>query len=225
MQHILDNPIYNALIIGNSHLSLGEGTVRYFPKEISPFAGLKELDENSFALLADMLPPKRKVATITADKPAIPNKWKITNHSTIWQMLGDDIKPQTYVSDCLVPLNAAHVPQMLALTKMTNPGPFLQRTIEFGNYAGIFDREQLIAMGGHRLHAGQYVEISAVCTHPNYAGKGYGGLLMRYQAQGIIRDGITPFLHVRADNEQAIMLYYKLGFVLRSEMHINIIEK
>jgi len=225
MEHILNNPIYSALITGNSHLSLGNGPARYFPKEISPFAGVQELDEMSFTQLADMLPPKRIVAIITAKEPAIPSLWKILHQSVILQMIGEAVKQPTGIAEEIVSLKTADIPQMLALTKLTNPGPFLERTIEFGNYKGVFDGEKLIAMAGHRLHAGQYIEISAVCTHPDYLGKGYAGELMLNQAKGIMEDGKTPFLHVRADNERAINLYKKLGFAIRSNMHFNLLQK
>jgi hypothetical protein len=49
-------------------------------------------------------------------------------------------------------LATQHVPQMLALTKLTNPGPFAARTIEFGHYCGIFNGEKLVAMAGQRLN-------------------------------------------------------------------------
>ncbi len=224
MQHILNNPIYNGLLTGNSHLAQGSGVVKYFPKEISPFAGLEKLDEPSFSQLAAMLPYERVVACITAAVPAISPEWKILKQEVILQMTGEHVlQPNAHTSG-IMPLNNTHVPQMLALTKLTNPGPFLERTIEFGHYQGLFDGPQLVAMAGYRLHAGHFVEISAVCTHPHYLGKGYAAGLMLYLAQTIMAKGNTPFLHVRADNERAIGLYKNIGFAIRSEMNLNIIE-
>jgi len=55
----------------------------------------------------------------------------------------------------IVPLTEQHVPQMLALTKLTNPGPFAEQTINFGHYYGIFDGDKLVAMAGQRLHIGE----------------------------------------------------------------------
>jgi GNAT superfamily N-acetyltransferase len=225
MEHILDNPIYNALISGNSHLSEGLGEVRYFPRDISPFAGLKNFDENSFTQLASMLPPKTVVVMITAMDFVIPTPWQIIHQSIILQMTGENAVAPSVAPDTIIPLDVQHVPQMLELTKLTNPGPFLLRTIEFGNYTGIFDGERLIAMAGNRLHAGRHKEISAVCTHPDYTGKGYGKLLLLYHTQQIIQQGEIPFLHVRTDNKTAIRLYSTCGFVKRSDMHLNVIQR
>ena len=57
----------------------------------------------------------------------------------------------------------ADVPEMLALTKLTNPGPFGARTHELG----IFwhpRRGTLAAMAFERLRLPGFTEVSAVCT-------------------------------------------------------------
>lgn len=71
----------------------------------------------------------------------------------------------------IVSLTKQDVPEMLELTKLANPGPFASQTIDFGNYKGIFNGNQLIAMDGQRLHAYEFTEISAVCIHPDCFGK------------------------------------------------------
>jgi len=63
-----------------------------------------------------------------------------------------------------------------------------------------------------------FIEISAVCTHPDYRGRGYGAALMRVVGDRIISEGDTPFLHAYADNTGAIALYRKLGFEHRAEV-------
>lgn len=106
---------------------------------------------------------------------------------------------------------------MLDLVALTQPGPFLPRTVELGRYLGIRHEGRLIAMAGERLRPPGWTEISAVCTHPDHRGRGLAGLLIRAVAAGIRERGDVPFLHAAADNIQAIRLYESMGFVLRRE--------
>jgi predicted GNAT family acetyltransferase len=108
---------------------------------------------------------------------------------------------------------------------LTKPGPFAMRTIEFGYYHGIFDRDKLVAMTGQRLHPGHYAEVSAVCTHPDHLGKGYAAALLLHQLAIIRRQGKIPFLHVRADNDRAIALYERLGFRENGPMNFYFLTK
>ena len=80
-------------------------------------------------------------------------------------------------------------------------------------------------MAGQRLHAFNYAEISAVCTHPEHLGKGYGSALVSNQAERIIQGGKIPFLHVKKDNMGAIKLYERLGFQIREEVNFYVIQK
>ena len=60
---------------------------------------------------------------------------------------------------------------MLALTKLTNPGPFAPRTIDFGHYYGVFDGDKLVAMAGQRLHIHEYTEIKRRLYPPGLPGQ------------------------------------------------------
>jgi predicted GNAT family acetyltransferase len=124
----------------------------------------------------------------------------------------------------IVALTEKNIAAMLRLTHLTNPGPFLKRTIDFGNYEGIFYRRQLVAMCGQRLKAGTYTEISAVCTHPKHTGKGHAATLIKSQLHKIIRNGKTPCLHAYPENP-AVHLYQKLGFTKRKLLMVYLIEK
>src|ERR1700677_3065993 len=121
-------------------------------------------------------------------------------------------------------LTKADVPEMLALTKLTEPGPFLPRTIELGAYLGVYDAGSLVAMAGERLHLTGFTEISAVCTHPQYRGRGYGIALLSALISRITQRGETPILHVRTENLTAVRLYEKLGFHVRAQLHLAIIK-
>jgi predicted GNAT family acetyltransferase len=225
MENVLDNPAWHAMISGNSHLAAGNQEVRYFPEALSPFAGLKNVSSESLKQLFNLVPEGRVVAMVTADVISVPDDWRILYQATLFQMTGEQFKKGLNSPHEIVRLQKHHVNEMLALTQLTNPGPFAERTLEFGHYTGIFHQGRLVAMAGQRLHAFEYCEISAVCTHPDHSGKGYGTALMRMQSERILSSGNIPFLHVRKDNLAAIKIYKHLGFDTRKEMNFYVIQK
>ena len=125
--------------------------------------------------------------------------------------------------DEIVALGDGDVPEMLALTKLTNPGPFLERTIEMGDYIGVRDGGKLVAMAGERFRVEGWTEISAVCTAPTHRGQGLATKLLRAVAAGIEARGEGVFLHVVATNTGAIRLYEALGFSVRGRRTVGAI--
>jgi ribosomal protein S18 acetylase RimI-like enzyme len=225
MDHLLDNPVWNALVTGNKNLAEGNEQVKCFPKEIAPFTGLPQTDQNSFSLLSAFIPAGRTIAIVAKEQMEIPADWKTINLLNVFQMLNETGSTQDVDLSDVLPLNTQHVPQMLALTKLTNPGPFFNRTIEFGNYYGIFRDNKLVAITGQRMHPGHYLEVSAVCTQPGYNGNGYAGKLMKHVSNLIRQQSCIPFLHVLTENTGAIKLYNALGFVTRRQMIVHVIQK
>jgi len=225
MDHLLDNPVWNALLTGNKNVAEGNDRVKCFPASIAPFTGLKEINQNGFNALYELIPAKRTIALVSPGDITVTNQWTVKNKVKVFQMLNGNNGPAETNHHEILPLQVKHIPQMLALTRLTNPGPFHERTIELGNYYGIFCNEQLVAMAGQRMHAGQYLEISAVCTEPGYHGKGYATLLMRHMTAIIKAQMRTPFLHVLTENARAIKLYESLGFVTRREMLVYVLQK
>jgi ribosomal protein S18 acetylase RimI-like enzyme len=225
MDGVLDNPVWGALISGNNNLSYGNSNVKYFDQEVSPFAGLKSNSEDNFRLLYELVPHTGTVALMSPLKIPIHFQWGVMHCIEGVQMIYRGGLQHQDNDLSIVPLTMAHVPQMIELTKLTKPGPFASRTIEFGHYEGIFRGNQLVAMTGQRLHVDQYMEISAVCTHPDHRGKGYAKQLIIRQINRIIAASCTPFLHVRNGNDSAIKVYVDLGFVKRSDMTFYFMRK
>jgi len=226
MQHVLDNPAWNALISGNKHLANGNGEVKYFDREVSPFVGFRDYSTENFQLLLDLLPHQREVRMITTPiETEIPAQWKVLREIKGLQMVYDIEKAPVEPELELTLLTDAHVPQMLALTKLTNPGPFDLRTIEFGQYYGVFDGDKLVAMTGQRMHVFNYAEVSAVCTHPDYTGKGYARQLLIHHVNRIKAASEIPFLHVRYNNDRAIKVYESIGFYTRQEVYFYLMVK
>jgi predicted GNAT family acetyltransferase len=120
-------------------------------------------------------------------------------------------------------LGSADVPAMMAFATLTKPGPFRERTIELGNFYGVFEEERLLAMAGQRMRVPGFVEVSAVCTHPDMRGRGLAGIVMREVMRDIAAEDTAPFLHAFDDNP-AVRLYERLGFTQRRSFHLAIIK-
>jgi len=223
--HLLDNPIWHALRTGNEQLAIGDELARVLPRDIGAFAGLAEYSPAAWRRLHELSPAGAPTVLFTAQPLAPPAGWQLRFQKELLQLVYPQPTAPAVADERLVALHAPDIPAMLALTALTNPGPFLPRTLLFGGYYGIFQDGQLVAMAGQRLHPVPYVEISAVCTHPAYLGRGYAGLLVRHQVGRLLAAGHTPFLHVYEDNTAAYALYQNLGFQLRKRLHVHVLEK
>jgi ribosomal protein S18 acetylase RimI-like enzyme len=225
MEHVLDNPGWNALISGNQHLANGNDEVKYFAADVSPFMGLKDKSAEQFQMLYDLIENDRPIGFITNTESETPKNWKLLSPNKTFQMIYDRPEDPAKVEIELVELTEEHIPKMLELTKLTNPGPFAQRTIDFGHYYGVFHGDKLVAMAGQRMHVFEYTEISAVCTHPDYLGRGYAKQLLLSHIHRMRAAGNIPILHVRTTNERAFKVYENVGFRSRTNIWFNILQK
>lgn len=225
MHHILDNPAWHALISGNQLLAYGSGPVRYFWNDVSPFAALRTNSNDEFRALHEMFPFETPIAIVSPTEITWSSQWTDIQSVAVWQMVCKHTPAVPAGQATVVSLGAADIPQMLALTKLTKPGPFEQNTIQFGHYEGVYHGDRLVAMVGQRMNPRPYTEISAVCTHPDFLGRGLARLLTWRQINRIRSVGETPFLHVKADNERAIKVYADLGFEKRKEIFIYFVKK
>jgi len=101
---------------------------------------------------------------------------------------------------------------MVVLTDLAFPGFFRLKTCEMGSYYGVFASGELVSMSGERMMLHGYPEVSGVCTHPEYRGKGYAAALIWQVVRDHRRDGLVSWLHVSAGNRHAIELYQRMGF-------------
>lgn len=225
MKHLLNNPVYHALLSGDRHLSFGTAAVKYFAEEVSPFAGFEEHYSKGFAELYEQLPAGRKILYAIPSVIHEPPGWQLLLEVEGLQFVYEGSLPVKTGHSDIIPLEEKHVPQMIELAALTKPGPFGLRTIDFGFYNGIFDDGKLVAMTGQRLHVGNFTEISAVCTHPAHTGKGYAYTLIEQQLKIILQQEQQPFLHVRADNERAIALYQRMGFRVSRPMNFYFMKR
>lgn len=214
--HILDNPIWSALTTRQAHFGEGDDLARRYPSEVTALGALKHHGPDAFESLARTT-YNDTVALFCFDPVTIPPGWKTIHTSNLVQMICESPSMLADQNFALIEeLTAADTEEMLTLTKLTNPGPFGKRTQELGLYLGIHRQGRLAAMAGERQRLPGYTEVSAVCTHPDFQGRGYARILISAVAGKIFERGEIPFLHVREDNVAAIRVYERLGFRTRA---------
>jgi predicted GNAT family acetyltransferase len=219
---LLDNPVWSALSTTHTSFAEGDDLAKRYPVDVAPFGAIRDQSLESYDSLARLLGPRGTVAIPLAIMPVLPAGWSVVRKIDSAQMVWN-VQAPPVVEHSFEELNISHVDEMLALVELTKPGPFLKRTPELGSYLGIREAGQLVAMAGERLKPHGYTEISAVCTHPDYRGRGYASSLVSILIQRITGRNEIPFLHVRRENVDAMRVYEKLGFNTRRIINIVIV--
>jgi ribosomal protein S18 acetylase RimI-like enzyme len=219
----LDNPVWHALNSHHAALALGDALAKKYPPRVTPFAALAEPSEAAFRSLAVALDGQPRVA-ILLDQPGDPPPgWTVVAAYPITQMVweGGALPAGTATIATMTP---ADVPEMVALAELTKPGPMAERVLELGNSYGVREGSRLAAIAGERLHLTGYTEVSGVCTHPDFRGRGYAGQLVTSLIKRITARGETPFLHLKTSNEAAQRVYESLGFRRRRLINLLVTQ-
>ncbi len=227
--HPLDNIIWQALTTRHAGLAEAFGDARTFPREVSPLTAFLEASPHGYESVAGLV-RSGGVAALFLDAPYQPQPgWTVEFATGLLQMVNENgvaasTRPRGSRPE-FVELDAKDSREMVELATLTRPGPFASRTHELGTFIGIRSDGKLVAMAGERLKVPGHTEISAVCTHPEHEGKGYGRALMGEVMRRIRERGETPFLHVRQENTRALELYKRLGFRERVMFHLVVLRK
>jgi ribosomal protein S18 acetylase RimI-like enzyme len=220
--HPLDHPVWNALATRQKDLAEGGALARRYPPAMVPFAAMTDTSPESFAALHALMSSSEVAVFFTTEPITPPDELKLLMARTGEQMIGT---PAAVPSDDIVTLGADDVAAMMELTKLTNPGPFAARTRELGTFLGIKREGRLVAMAGERVKPADYTEITAVCVHPDFRGRGYAQMLIGAVARQVVARGEIPYLHVFSDNHSAIALYLRQGMEIRRRMHITVLGR
>jgi ribosomal protein S18 acetylase RimI-like enzyme len=211
----LENPIWAALNSAQQHFNIPTGAACRYPADVAPFMAVAEA---GVALSESDLEGVGQGYYFLGAMPELPQGWSLQPLSGVVQMVyegGPVAAPEVEA----IRLLAADDPAMVELTNIAFPGYFRPRTGAMGKYAGIHDDGgRLVALSGERMDLGHMREVSAVCTHPDFTGRGYARKLVEYIMHGMQQQGVRPMLHVGAANARAQGLYRSMGFVATREL-------
>jgi len=220
----LDNIVWHSLVGDHAAYSAGAASARRYARGFPPVLAFADPECPDFAALAPFCAPGEALYTTGWSGP-MPPGWQLAADGQMFQMVWRGALPDADAGLRALDLKAEHLPQALALVGLTRPGPFGERSLELGQYLGVFEGGRLVAMAGERFRAEPLVEISAVCTHPDCQGRGLARRLIERLVRTQRALGQTPFLHVMQHNTSAVRLYERMGFVTRRELTVRVIAR
>jgi ribosomal protein S18 acetylase RimI-like enzyme len=222
--HPLDYPIWTALTTRQAALAEVNGLARRYPPAVAPFAAIADESPQSWAALHALMEPDEPAVLFTPDPVTPPAQFEIVMAATGEQMIGTPAATNIDTPP-LVMLGVDDVLAMTELVELTKPGPFGPRTHELGTFLGIKIDGRLAAMTGERMKPGSYTEMTAVCVHPDFRGRGYAQVLLAAVSSRIVARGEIPFLHVFSENASAIALYHRQGMTIRRRIHVTVLGR
>jgi len=218
----LDRPVW-ASLRQQPHWGLGDERARRFRPDINRFAATRDEDAESLEALVELVRPGDDSVYLLQVPPiAAPPGLEAVKAPPGVQMVATR---RLQDDDGVQVLGDTDAAEMLALATLTEPGPFLARTHTMGRFVGLYIDGRLAAMAGERMRFPGHVEVSGVCTHPDYRGRGLARRLSAAVTANIQRRGEQPFLHAWAANTAAITLYESLGFQVRTAVNIATLRR
>ena len=220
----LENPGWHGLRTAQADVAevSTNGLAARYPRRMSPFCAIEESTPESWDGLLELVGVGRTVVLVHAGELAwTPPDWTQVFHEIGTQYVCvDPPSLEAVEADALetVELGADDAEEMLDLTSLTKPGPFLPRTHEMGHYIGVRSDARLVAMAGERVRSDLFSEISAVCVHPDARRQGLAAKLTTLLAHEIRDQGKTAMLHVRDGNDAAHAVYLGIGFEVQRDM-------
>lgn len=222
--HALDRVVWETLATYHAPLSEGNALARRFLRDVNVFASARDDSPAALAELAALVQPGEQVFVAQVPQIVIPSALVEIKSALGVQMLATRLPDAVPKTDITI-LTDADAPEMLALAKLTEPGPFLARTNRMGRFLGVRVDGRLAAMAGERMRIPGYTELSGVCTHPDFRGRGFARRLSTVVVLDIAARGERAFLHAWKSNHTAIALYEQLGFQLRADVNIAVLTR
>lgn len=223
--HTLDRPVWGSLVTFHAGFSQGGALAKRYRHDVNVFASTRDDSPEALSAFEELVEPGEHVYVLQVPAIAVPPSLRATQTALGVQMVRTRITPPIAGREEIVSLTDADAPEMLALAQLTQPGPFLACTHVMGAFRGIRIDGRLAAMAGERMRLPGFTEVSGVCTHPDFRGRGFARRLSSVVAAGIEAHGETPFLHAWKENYAAIALYETLGFTLRTEVNVTVLER
>ena len=218
LENKLKNPVWYSLNETHKKFIITYDGVQFYHPDICPFGSFTNVEKTAKALNEYSKLSKNFFLVSEHDTPLIDsNTVFIEKKIEGCQMVLDnlvDIK----ITENIVPLTEKHANEIYELIWLVMPGYYQKRSFEMGHFFGIFKDHKLVSISGQRMQSDDFIEVSAVVTHPDYTRRGYAKQLVAHTTKEVLKQKKLPILHTDKGNT-AIPLYEKLGYRVTRDMN------
>ncbi|MGC1363596.1 MAG: GNAT family N-acetyltransferase [Silvibacterium sp.] len=217
------NPVRHALQTRQRRFAEYAGDACKYASEVAPFAAVGKRDAEASRQLHSLLATGEIVYMMGQPPLEVAGLVLQDTLAGLQMVFPEDAEVLATGNSAveILTLSCADAAEMVELTTLAFPGYFRMRTCEMGSYYGVRVDGRLVSMAGERFAFDRYVEISGVCTHPEYTGNGYAAALIARLLLDHRRDGWLSCLHLNAANKRARDLYERLGFRVNREVSFH----
>lgn len=220
----LDNPAWYALTEIHQPFAVGTNEIKKYQRYIAPWVAHTSSDPTILNKL-DPFIEKEESFYVFDSMPQLPPNYIHENTVHCLQMICRQEIKATINNAGIEKMGDEDGEEVENLINLVQPGYYNPGTRLMGEYYGIRQNGQLVALAGERMRMNGFTEVSGVVTHPDFTGRKYAQQLVALVVNNNIAAGIIPFLHVAETNERAIKLYEHLGFVNRRFIMVRKIKK
>jgi len=214
----LKNPVWFSLNETHKKFVIDYDGVQFYHPEVCTFGAFTDVSKtrnaiNEYSKLTEkfFLVSGHEMPQI--DSSRIVLEKKIEGCQMVLEQLVDVIPTEQIIT-----LSAKHSTEIYDLIWLVMPGYYQKKSFEMGKFFGIFNDGKLVSISGQRLQTNDFIEVSAVVTHPDYTRRGYAKQLVAHTTKEILKSNKRPILHTNKGNS-AIPLYEKLGYKVSRDMN------
>tara|TARA_B110000037_G_scaffold20618_2_gene22384 strand:+ start:18108 stop:18794 length:687 start_codon:yes stop_codon:yes gene_type:complete len=214
----LKNPVWFSLNETHKKFRIEFDGVQFYHPEVCTFGAFTDVTKTANTLNTYSKSSQNFFLVSENETPLIDSETVILEKKIEGCQMVLDHLVDVEITEQIVPLTEKYRDEIYDLIWLVMPGYYQKRSFEMGNFFGIFKHGKLVSISGQRLQTDDFIEVSAVVTHPDYTRRGYAKQLVAHTTKEILKSQKLPILHTDKGNS-AIPLYEKLGYKITRDMN------
>jgi len=218
LERKLKNPVWFSLKERHHKFVIEYDGVRFYHPDICTFGSFTDVTKTAQALNKYSKLSKNFFLVSENETPLLDSSMVFLEKKIDGcQMVLDNLVP-IEITETIVSLTEEHIDEIYELIWLVMPGYYQKKSFNMGDFFGIFKDGKLVSISGQRMQSDDFIEVSAVVTHPDFTRRGFAKQLVAHTTKEILKQNKLPILHTDKGNT-AIPLYEKLGYKITRDMN------